>query len=50
MENKIITHSQTEQKPVPNCNVKQSFNFAIGAVALIVAIVATYFIYKYFIK
>lgn len=50
MENKDLTHVETDQKPQANCNVKQSFNYTVGAVALIVAAIAGYFIYKYFTK
>jgi len=45
-----ITNQKPTGKAQPNCNVNQSFNFAVGGVALVVAVIAGYLIYVYLLK
>jgi hypothetical protein len=50
MENEKPTHQVPERKAAPGCNVSQTFNFSVGITALVVAGIAAYFIYKYFLQ
>jgi hypothetical protein len=50
MENQKPTHQLRERKDAPGCNVSQTFNFTVGVIALVVAGIAAYLIYKYFVQ
>ena len=50
MDNENPTHQIPERKDGSNCNVSQTFNFTVGGISLIVAGIAAYLIYNYFIQ
>jgi hypothetical protein len=50
MENENRTHKDSARKDLSGCNVSQKFNFSVGMIALAVAGIIAYLIYKYFIQ
>ena len=43
-------HVDTRKEDTPSCNTSMTFNFAVGVIAILVAVIVGFALYAYFVK